>query len=124
VAASPKYSPLKPQTRQQPLAALLATLNKDQQHAFSTLSQKCSAVEYALAAVEVLTAQVGERVQRISESREAAMLGSLKIKQSEFIIGELRTSLTKQTRKEERLLEDLAAEKKRGELLREENCKL
>jgi phage host-nuclease inhibitor protein Gam len=66
----------------------------------STLSQKCSAMEYALAQVEVMAAQLAERVQKWNESREAEMLGTLKIKQAEFIIGELRASLAKQAKKE------------------------
>lgn len=33
------------------------------------------------------------------------MLGSLKIKQSEFIIGELKGTLLKQSKKEEKILE-------------------
>lgn len=63
-------------------------------------------------------------MHRTNETREAETLGALKLKQSDFIMGELRASLAKQARKEERLLEELATEKRRCDALREENSKL
>lgn len=47
------------------------------------------------------------------------MLSSLRIKQADFIIGELRGSLLKQQKKEQRLLEELDSEKKKVEKQRE-----
>lgn len=61
-------------------------------------------MEYALGAVEVLLVQMAEKVQKYNEVREAEVLGSLKIKQSEFIIGELRTTIAKQIKKEEKIM--------------------
>jgi uncharacterized coiled-coil DUF342 family protein len=59
----------------------------------------------------------------VNKAKESDMLGSLKMKQYEFIIGELKNTLSKQTRKEERLLEDLENEKKKTEKYREEAFK-
>jgi hypothetical protein len=52
------------------------------------------------------------------------MLGGLKMKQYEFIIGELRSAAAKQAKKEERLTEELESEKRKAEKLREENYRL
>lgn len=64
--------------------------------------------------------QMAEKVQKCNDAREAAVLGSLKIKQSEFIIGELRTTIAKQTRKEEKIMEEMEAEKRKSERYKEE----
>lgn len=86
------------------LNTCLSTFAKEQTHAFATLSQKCSSMEYALGAVEVLLVQMAEKVQKYNEVREAEVLGGLKIKQSEFIIGELRTTIAKHIKKEEKIM--------------------
>lgn len=86
-----------------PINAIMASFAKEQTHVFAALSQKCSSMEYALGAVEVLLVQMAEKVQKYNESRETEVLGSLKIKQSEFIISELRSTIVKQTKKEEKL---------------------
>lgn len=105
------------------LNTCLSAFAKEQTHAFATLSQKCSGMEYALGAVEVLLVQMAEKVQKCNDAREAAVLGSLKIKQSEFIIGELRTTIAKQTKKEEKIMEEMEAEKRKSERYKEEAAK-
>lgn len=90
-------------TNPNPITTIVSSFAKEQTHVFATLSQKCSSMEYALGAVEVLLVQMAAKVQRYNESRETEVLGSLKIKQSEFIIGELRATISKQTKKEEKL---------------------
>ena len=52
------------------------------------------------------------------------MLGALKMKQNDFIISELKGSLSKQQKKEERLLEELECERKKVEKFREEMFKM
>jgi hypothetical protein len=79
---SPKHSPIKATLKQHPLTSLITAISKEQNHTLSTLSQKYSTIEYAIAAIEVLVAQMADKVQKINESRESEMLGSLKIKQS------------------------------------------
>ena len=105
------------------LNSSLSACAKEQTNALTTLSQKCSTMEYALGAVEVLLVQMAEKVQKYNEAREAEVLGSLKIKQAEFIIGELRTTIAKQAKKEEKLMEEMEAEKRRSEKYREEASK-
>lgn len=90
-----------------PINAVISSFAKEQTHAFATLSQKCSSMEYALGAVEVLLVQMAEKVQKCNESRETEVLGSLKIKQSEFIIGELRSTIAKQAKKEDKMMEEI-----------------
>lgn len=98
----------------------LSAFAKEQTHAFASLSQKCSSMEYALGAVEVMLVQMAEKVQKYNEVREADVLGSLKIKQSEFIIGELRATIAKQTKKEEKIMEEMEAERRKSERYKEE----
>lgn len=53
----PSLSP-KNNNYKQPLSNLIASISKQQHHKFYDISQKCSAMEYAVTSIEVLLTQL------------------------------------------------------------------
>ena len=71
-----------------------------------------------------MVSKVGERVQKVTQEKETELLSTLKMKQNQFIVGELKASLAKQLKKEERLSEELDCERRKVEKFRDEIFKL
>ena len=56
-------------------------------------------MEYSIATIEVFLTQLSEKIIKVHQHKEVETLSSLKMKQSEFIIGELKNTLAKQVKK-------------------------
>ena len=62
-----RSSPFKNTPKNHPIVTSLTSLSKEQQHALTILSQKCSKAELYITNLEAVLSELSERVQRVSE---------------------------------------------------------
>ena len=106
------------------ISQAISAISKHQQKTMSTISEKCSSMEYTIASLEIIVSKLGQKCQKLTREKEVEMMGTLKMKQNEFIIGELKNSLNKQLKKEQRSIEQLDCERRKVQKYREQVFKL